>query len=73
MEAPLGTRKGTTMKKKSSKLSLGRETVVRLDAVSAGAGIPRTSGCVSQGPLCQTNGCVTDTCHTCLTECYVSG
>lgn len=62
------------MRKKSSKLSIGRETVVHLDAVSAGAGfIQRTWDCVLQGQLGQTRGCVTDTCNTCLTECYISG
>lgn len=47
------------MKKKSSKLSLGRETVVNLDQVSGGTPVPVTSICtVSQGPICHTLTCL---------------
>ena len=49
------------MKKKSSKLSLGRETVVNLDQVSAGTPIPVTSACVTIGIRCQSL-----TCFTCI-------
>ncbi len=46
------------MKKQAPKLSLGRETVVRLDAVSAGTPIPVTSICtVTQGLACQSLTC----------------
>lgn len=47
------------MTKKSPKLSLGRETVVRLDQVSGGTPVPVTSICtVSQGPICHTLTCL---------------
>ncbi len=62
------------IQKKSAKLNLTRDTLVALEGVTSGAGIPLTSVCtVSQGPLCDTLHCQTGTCWTCWTKCFVAG
>lgn len=59
--------------KKAAKLNLRRETVADLTQVAGGAVAlaPTTSlhpTCYSVRPPC-----VTDTCHTCINDCYYNG
>jgi hypothetical protein len=57
--------------KKAAKLNLRRETVADLTQVSGGALPPTTSiqpTCYSVRPPC-----FTDTCHTCINDCFYNG